>query len=341
MKKIIRYCTLGIVMLLGICIALVLLEFGSRLFYKQRYPPWQTEEDFQRDVDLIYSFKPNAVRCYITEEFEEYAKINSLGLRGDEISDHKDYLKRIVIIGDSFTYGHGVSTEYSYPNQLERLFLEKEGKKVEVMNAGVLGYGTDQSYKFFKTRLYALKPDILIFSLNHNDVGNNIQLPLYTIKEGRLYPLDATKNWLYFLSNIYFNTPAIFKKSYLFNFVLTRLENKDIFGLLPSKDRGELVEWSKKKIMLELQDLYKTAKENNFKFVVACMPSSKNIPEGTYSAFKFDCDDKDYLFINSSNNPAWSDNRLKLFFKKDGHLTPEGNRVLAEQVYYSIRDLCQ
>src|SRR5260221_401935 len=51
----------------------------------------------------------------------------------------------LVAVGDSFTYGHGVTHAEAYPYLLEKK-LNSAGVEVRVINAGVPGYGPDQEY---------------------------------------------------------------------------------------------------------------------------------------------------------------------------------------------------
>ena len=48
---------------------------------------------------------------------------------------------KILVLGDSLTEGYRVSSEYSFPSQLERK-LSKLGKNYKVINGGVSGSTT-------------------------------------------------------------------------------------------------------------------------------------------------------------------------------------------------------
>lgn len=78
--------------------------------------------------------------------------------------------KRIVIIGDSFTYGHGLKNEYSYPRVLERLLNgSSPDARFEVLNLGVGGIDIDEIYQVALYALKELKPDFLIYGYFLND----------------------------------------------------------------------------------------------------------------------------------------------------------------------------
>src|SRR6266850_1022453 len=65
---------------------------------------------------------------------------DSLGLRDREY-DLDDVAARIVVIGDSYTFGFGVEAEETFPKVAERELMRTSLAGVEVVNAGVNGYG--------------------------------------------------------------------------------------------------------------------------------------------------------------------------------------------------------
>src|SRR5260370_1025014 len=68
--------------------------------------------------------------------------INSLGLRGDEVSVPKPPRTiRIVAVGDSITFGYGIPVEDTYAKILERCLNQGVfgGARYEVLNGGTLG----------------------------------------------------------------------------------------------------------------------------------------------------------------------------------------------------------
>ena len=69
-------------------------------------------------------------------------RTNSLGLRGPEL-DARAGLPRVLLLGDSMVYGQGVADEETLPALLEAE-LGARGVQVQVVNAGVRAYGTNQ-----------------------------------------------------------------------------------------------------------------------------------------------------------------------------------------------------
>lgn len=105
--------------------------------------------------------------------------VNSLGLRDDELPLEKPAgERRVLCLGDSFTFGLGVRGEDLYPEQLEGRLSEAGLGPVQVVNAGVAGYNTRQELIYLLARGLALGPDAVTVAFYWNDlIGNEAPLP--------------------------------------------------------------------------------------------------------------------------------------------------------------------
>ncbi len=91
---------------------------------------------------------------------------NSLGLRGPERSFAKRLgIRRIVVLGDSFAWGHGVDEGESFPELLERMLPH-----TEVINLGVPGFNVRTEQRYFERIGAAFEPDIVLLALCQNDI---------------------------------------------------------------------------------------------------------------------------------------------------------------------------
>lgn len=96
-------------------------------------------------------------------------RTNSLGLRDREFSRQKPTgVHRILVLGDSMTFGWGAKEEDTYPKVLERL-LNRNGRRYEVINAGVGNYNSAQEVAYFRERGILLQPDEVILGFYIND----------------------------------------------------------------------------------------------------------------------------------------------------------------------------
>lgn len=105
-------------------------------------------------------------------------RINALGLRGPDIQRGKaPGVVRVLVFGDSFVFGVGVSEEHTLTSRLERLLNRSDsvatGRRFEVINMGVSGYSTDQEYLLFEDIGAALGPDLVLLFCVDNDFEGN------------------------------------------------------------------------------------------------------------------------------------------------------------------------
>lgn len=244
-------------------------------------------QQYQLDSDLIYSMIPNTQMRSKTDEFTEIEKINSQGFRDNDFLVKDNHTYRIIAIGDSFIYGHGIeSNNDTYPKQLEKYFLDKTifpQKKIEVLNMGIKGYSPDQEYRLIEKRVLKWHPDMIIWNLfNPGDITDIIHNPdwpipaLYTVKNNDLIPLNARYNWLYISNLLRYNFPII-NKSYLFNFIVKKLSGIKILSQKPMISDVKLYDWAKSKLTLEIINADNISKNNNIIFVLVILPSKEII----------------------------------------------------------------
>lgn len=102
--------------------------------------------------------------------------VNSLGLRGDEWPVAKrDGIPRVLVFGDSFVFGVGVDEEHVFTTQLQESLTRRSGNPVEVWNAGVIGYSTDQEYILFQELGPRFQPDVVLLVTCDNDFEGNTE----------------------------------------------------------------------------------------------------------------------------------------------------------------------
>ena len=102
-------------------------------------------------------------------------EINSLGLRDREYGEKVNGEIRVLSLGDSFAFGHGVEHNESYAKQLEARLQSMAGDtRVQVISGGVDGYNTYQAVMEFERLAPILVPDFVISSfVASNDVAEN------------------------------------------------------------------------------------------------------------------------------------------------------------------------
>jgi hypothetical protein len=94
---------------------------------------------------------------------------NSKGLRDREIPyERTPGTLRVVMLGESTTFGWGVRPEQTFSKLLEGMFAEK-GIKAEVVNTGVGNFRTIQRIEYFLTEAYKYNPDLVVVYYSVND----------------------------------------------------------------------------------------------------------------------------------------------------------------------------
>lgn len=114
--------------------------------------------------------KPGVCRHTRKGEFDVGVEVNSYGFRGPECAvEKKPGVFRVLIVGDSFTFGHGAEGNDVYAAQLQELAPD-----VEVLNAGIVGTGHDQQLVWLQKEGLKFKPDLLVWGFSSADIPRNV-----------------------------------------------------------------------------------------------------------------------------------------------------------------------
>ncbi len=157
---------------------LIVVEIGGQT-YAYFHPSYKVLPFIPHPI-LGWSFIPNSEHImtgnhWYAREFAAKVKINSHGFRDIERTIEKDENTiRIALIGDSIIAGRQLEFEKT-PGQLlekklNKIVGPKTGKKYEVLNFGVPGYGTDQIFLNWENYVSKFSPDyvfLYIFERNY------------------------------------------------------------------------------------------------------------------------------------------------------------------------------
>jgi len=129
---------------------------------------WRYARDVKRvsaDPAIGHEHRPNAQARLMGVD----VRTNADGLRDRDYSfERKPGTTRILMLGDSLTFGWGVPAEATYSKRLERS-LNAAGLAVEVINTGVGNYNTAMEVAYFLERGIRYKPDIVVLNYFIND----------------------------------------------------------------------------------------------------------------------------------------------------------------------------
>ncbi len=117
-----------------------------------------------KDVELGWIPLPNT-----RVEYARYGAsftTNSLGLRGREYPiARRPGIRRVVVLGDSMAWGHGVSEGRCFAEYLERSL-----PNTEVINLAVPGFNIRTELRYYQRLGAQFQPDIVVLALCQNDV---------------------------------------------------------------------------------------------------------------------------------------------------------------------------
>lgn len=156
---------------LSVCVTMLALEVGIRIFYPQDLGFWDSHA-FRRVLPTSPHFVENIPngRAIFTGV---PVSINRDGLRGDENSSPKPpHNTRILVVGDSITFGYGIPIQDTYAKALERRLNEApaDDTRYEVLNGGTLGASLSDYLHFLNQKAELLQPDIVLIGLCLNDI---------------------------------------------------------------------------------------------------------------------------------------------------------------------------
>ena len=181
-----------VAMSLAVLVGLIASEIATRIFKPQmlfRYPKGMYEGHATRGYRLSPRFRGEM----ITPEYRTTVAINNLGMRDDtDVSVEHAGTVRVLAIGDSFTMGVGVEHSETFLELAER-DLQRRGSRVEILNAGVPGYGTREEVDVLAKDAVALHPDlILLCFFIGNDLWDNARPATLRVRDGDLVDGEPT-----------------------------------------------------------------------------------------------------------------------------------------------------
>lgn len=188
----------------GVCFAFAVAEIAARVVLPAPPKPRITEpagvSPFQMTPKGASLYRPGSSfthiydvaadrRRYFGGDGRVEYRINNLGFRGEDITVEKPpATRRILCLGDSFTFGEGVREEDAWPQRLGRLL----GPGNQVVNAGVQGHDFDSEAVLLLVHGRQLQPDVVVIGFFMNDA-----MPLAeTVAHHQPAPVDHARSAL-------------------------------------------------------------------------------------------------------------------------------------------------
>ena len=173
---------------LMISIATILLFFLALEIVLRIVYPDNPEMLWQPDQELWIVHAPNFTTTIKAPYGETRVTTNSFGMRDKEIMPKQLGQYRILVVGDSITFGLGIALDETYPRVLERkLKAALPTKNIEVLNFGIPAYGTDRELIYLKYHIDRIQPDLIVLGFYvANDISDNLAGQRFRVEGGRL-----------------------------------------------------------------------------------------------------------------------------------------------------------
>ncbi|HXX49632.1 MAG TPA: hypothetical protein VEN47_15490 [Myxococcota bacterium] len=311
--------------LLGVTLAAVAFEALVRAISgpQVRFPSRVVEAPWGLRMN-----EPNAVYRHQSADVHVEIRIDADGFRADRDHprDKPAGVRRIVAVGDAFTLGAAVEREQTFSSVLESE-LRKAGLTVEVLNAGVPGFGTAEECLYLERALFGYEPDLVLVSFRADDLEENARSDLLRF-DGR--KLEAGQERY---------APGLLPRNALFDLVAS---HSDAWALLrdrlapapPKRDDADL--FAQQRLAAAIfERIYRDGRGRRVPIVIQSIPSSDL--EDAFPAF--DANRQGLLLVAArAALEAHAGNDPLYYARSHQHWTPLAHRLAGEALARAILD---
>jgi hypothetical protein len=317
-------------------LALAVAEAVLRLFV----PPIQVGPTFTTfSEELGFENKKNLDCRRLTAEYDTRVTTNQHGLRNPPLALEKPPgTTRILCVGDSMTFGKGVEDDEPFCSLLEGRLNSGppagESARYEVLNAGVVSYGTAHELRYLQLRGLRFQPDLVILQLFFNDFQDNVGSSLFELDaDGNLVEGGADPR-LRRLVRVFDLLPfrSLLDASHLFNHL--RLYLNITIPRSAAPGGGETREKRGKPERL-LQALLSRFVDTCEAAAVRLLVVAVDLSEAQVLAVRAVLDPRAVPFVEL----RWRDKHPERYYPVDGHWNREGHRAAAAVIEPYLREL--
>lgn len=332
---------------------LFLIEAGVRLVGSERTEILMLKGGSLAMPDSVLGHRnrPGARMREQGPEFTALYAIDGDGLRAplkDGIEAASSDPFRILLLGDSFTFGIGNNYEETWAHFFEQR-MRQQGRTVEVINAGVPGYDTRTELLYLEGLLSRLQPDVVVLAFLPNDVFTN-NLPGNKPALRMVVERGEKKHVLHVVSLL---QRLIARNDWLYARWYRRSARGPFFERVPPEPVVEQLNITEQL----LERVHARCQEDGVALLVLSLPQQFQVLVEARSLDFENIDvqhiDERMAMVARRNGFTWittldtlamayRENGNPLYYRVDGHLTLEGNRIvgafLAEQFGELFRD---
>jgi hypothetical protein len=265
---------------------------------------------------------------------------NKVGFRDNDYSIEKsDGVFRILIVGDSQTFGHGIDRlEDTYPKKLEsRLNSSASKTKFEVLSFARPGWNADSHIQYLYKKGLAYQPDLILLAFYHND----ILPPAY-------FDCDSTDQDI--VDSDHFLNPVL-NSSSVYRFLKFRINRGlEAAGEKPNyiQCRKEIYDsraWDMQKVYLDT--LIGTAQVNRTHFMMTVIPVLFRLDDDYPMQFAHDklagfCTERNLECVDLFDKAIRGvDAKEYVVSEGDRHLNEKGSELVANVLFETLKPLTE
>jgi len=367
-----------IIILINLAVVIAVGEIYARVKHGGRLAMQADEAAYRRaDFTLHHSLIPGSRGRSVTGEWDVEYRINSLGLRENEIDQRKpDGSYRILVLGDSFTEGYGVEAEERFTDVFKKALRDSKADH-EIINAGVASYSPLLEYLYLREKGLKLRPDMVILFYDLGDLRDDLEYEYITVfdaeglpvgcaplKRVRAFSENPVERFLVRHSRFYLYlenrlNKALYKMRKGEPEIAPGMDDPARFGRFVAFKEGnkELVDrlWARNRRYLDL--IYGFLKERDITFVLAIYPVAVQIDGMEWSEGR-----EEYGFEVGRVYPEpaaagmaeqyarergipfinlypymKASGKKPLYYAFDGHFTAKGHEVIGQGLYEELR----
>ncbi len=323
-----------------------------------------------RDEILGMRYRPYAKWRFTHPEYKVYYEINEHGLRDkkNHPMPKPDETVRILLVGDSFTFGQGVNYDDIWPVIVEKHVQEIMGKKVDLVKAGIQGLDTRSEFILIQRMVERFDCDIVLVGFLINDVYTNT--PFGTedhIGKSQTNGTDAQqrRHWFKTMKQVFISNNRNTTSHLLTFFRRLVISSEEMYCRLylgsPKRSdwfRTPLPRNATRKTEIT-EDLFKGigayCDSLQKKLIVLSIPQQfqvlyyeKSLQSDEIDVNIYDdhfakvAEQNDFEWVETLSGFVSSDHaKDELFYRLDGHLTPAGHGIVAERFVEKVVPLLQ
>jgi hypothetical protein len=130
--------------------------------------------------------------------------------------------------------------------------------------------------------------------------------------------------------------PEFVRNRILYGLILSRFVGRDVYSVLPDLNEGELIDWAARKALLQIAALQRLGRREGFRVLVLCVPYRDGPPD--FYTWLDPVEKLGVWLFDPSRQEIWRAEKKRLFFTSDYHLSPAGNRLLAEMTRTALAE---